>query len=88
MYWNLFQHDRPIDMDSRTWYCFTGALPYPRKDIEEWVLDHGGFPTDNIRRAHYLVSADPASNSSKMNYARKHNIPVITYSEMMHQLSK
>ena len=87
-YYNLFNHKKPIDVDSRTKYCFTGALPYPRKDLEQWVMDAGGYPTDNIRQADYLVSASPASTSSKMKYAREHNIPVVSFDELMKHLSK
>lgn len=87
-YYNLFTHKKMIDVDSRTKYCFTGALPYPRKDLEQWVIDAGGYPTDNIRQANYLVSASPLSTSSKMKYARAHNIPVITFEQLMNQLSK
>ena len=87
-YYNLFTHKKMIDVDSRTKYCFTGALPYPRKDLEQWVIDAGGYPTDNIRQANYLVSASPLSTSSKMKYARAHNIPVITFEQLMNHLSK
>lgn len=88
MYWHMFNHERPVDAESRTWYCFTGALPYPRKELEQWVLDAGGYPTDNIRRADYLVSATPTSMSTKMKYARSHNIPVISFEQLMTQLAK
>lgn len=87
-YFNMFNRNTPIDVDSRTKYCFTGALPFPRKELEEFVLDHGAYPTDNIHQANYLVSASPTSTSSKMKYARSHNIPVITFDEMQAQLSK
>ena len=87
-YYNLFVHKKPADIGSRKKYCFTGALPKPRKELEQLVMDAGGYPTDNIRQADYLVSASPTSTSTKMLYARKHNIPIITFEELNAQLSK
>ena len=87
-YYNLFVHKKPADIGSRKKYCFTGALPKPRKELEQFVMDAGGYPTDNIRQADYLVSASPTSTSTKMLYARKHNIPIITFEELNAQLSK
>ena len=87
-YYNLFVHKKPADIGSRKKYCFTGALPKPRKELEQFVIDAGGYPTDNIRQADYLVSASPTSTSSKMLYARKHGIPIITFEELNAQLSK
>lgn len=87
-YYNLFVHKKPSDIGSRKKYCFTGALPKPRKELEQFVMDAGGYPTDNIRQADYLVSASPTSTSTKMLYARKHNIPIITFEELNDQLSK
>ena len=87
-YYNLFTHIRPVDRKDRVNFCFTGALPQPRKELEAWVLKHGGYPTDNIRQANFLVSADPLSTSSKMKYAREHNIPVITFDDMVAELTQ
>lgn len=87
-YYNLFVHKKPSDIGSRKKYCFTGALPKPRKELEQFVMDAGGYPTDNIRQTDYLVSASPTSTSTKMLYARKHNIPIITFEELNDQLSK
>ena len=87
-YYNLFVHKKPANIGSRKKYCFTGALPKPRKELEQFVMDAGGYPTDNIRQADYLVSASPTSTSTKMLYARKHNIPIITFEELNDQLSK
>lgn len=82
-YYNLFTHIRPTDRANRINFCFTGALPQPRKELEGWVLKHGGYPTDNIRQANYLVAANPLSTSSKMEYARKHGIKVINFEDMV-----
>lgn len=87
-YYNLFVHKKPADVGLRKKYCFTGALPKPRKELEQFVMDAGGYPTDNIRQADYLVSASPTSTSTKMLYARKHSIPIITFEELNTQLSK
>lgn len=87
-YYNLFKHLRPGDAEKRPTYCLTGALPIPRREVERWIMSHGGMPTDNISHANYLVSASPVSNSTKMRYAREKGIPVITFDEMKAQLSK
>lgn len=88
VYYNLFEHLRPANADKLKKYCITGTLPDPRRIVEGWIRSNGGLPTSNIREADYLVSDSPISNSSKMRYARDHNIPVITFEEMKKQLSK
>ena len=87
VYYNLFTHLKPSNESNLPKFCITGTLPEPRRDIERWISEHGGHPTSNIREANYLVSAELASTSSKMKYAREHNIPVITYEELKSKLS-
>jgi hypothetical protein len=63
-------------------FCFTGALPKSRKEIGEELIAKGAMLTENIREADFLVASNKLSQSSKMKYATKQGIPVITYEQI------
>lgn len=63
--------------------CITGELSRPRKAVEKDIMDAGGFPKGSVTKATaYLVTNYPGTNSSKMQAARRHGIPVIGESEL------
>lgn len=63
-------------------FCITGKLSEPRKNIEEFIVEHGGEPTGikNIDGM-YLVCNNP-STSSKYMKAIKMGIPIITEDDL------
>jgi DNA ligase (NAD+) len=59
-------------------FCFTGALPRPRKEYEALVTEHGGTLLSGVtKELSYLVMADPTSASSKAEKARKYGTQCI-----------
>jgi len=59
-------------------FCFTGALPLPRKTYEDLVEKHGGTVLSGVtKELHYLVMADPNSGSTKAEKARKYGTQCI-----------
>jgi DNA ligase (NAD+) len=59
-------------------FCFTGALPRPRKEYEDLVEAHGGTLLSGVtKELTYLVMSDPASGSTKAEKARKYGTQCI-----------
>jgi DNA ligase (NAD+) len=59
-------------------FCFTGALPRPRKEYESLVEKHGGSVLSGVtKELDYLVLADPTSASTKAEKARKYGTQCI-----------
>ncbi len=65
-------------------FCFTGALPRPRKEYESLVEKHGGTLLSGVTKdLAYLVMADPSSGSSKAEKARKYGTSCIDVEAFM-----
>ena len=65
-------------------FCFTGALPLPRKEYEAMVEQHGGTVLSGVtKELHYLVMADPNSGSSKAEKAKKYGTQCIDDKEFL-----
>lgn len=64
--------------------CMTGSFDHPKSHYEHY-LEHHGYECVNTmsKEVTHLVCDDPDSNSSKIQYARKHNIPIITAKQLM-----
>jgi NAD-dependent DNA ligase len=53
-------------------FCFTGAMSKPRKELEQMAIQAGADIKKSVSKGlTYLVIADPNSNSSKAQKARK-----------------
>jgi DNA ligase (NAD+) len=60
-------------------FCFTGAASMPREKLWGLVRENGGeVHTGLTKTTNYLVQADPNSNSSKTQKARKYGTEVIS----------
>lgn len=59
-------------------FCFTGAMAYNRKDMEQKVVEHGGIIASVKKGLSYLVQADPTSTSSKSVKAKKLGVDIIS----------
>lgn len=79
-YYGMFSHTNTVETDKPK-FCFTGAQSIPRRELYGKVTAAGGIPTDNIREATYLVCSDPSSTSTKMQYAKQHEIKIVTFEE-------
>ncbi|MCW5834535.1 MAG: NAD-dependent DNA ligase LigA, partial [Labilithrix sp.] len=65
-------------------FCFTGALPRPRKEYEELVEEHGGTVLSGVTKdLTYLVMSDPSSASAKAEKARKYGTQCIDAAAFM-----
>lgn len=84
LFYQMFNHPDYTMPHSEDWpkFCFTGALPKSRKEIGEELIAKGATLTENIREADFLVASNKLSQSSKMKYATKQGIPVITYEQI------
>lgn len=85
LYYQMFLHPGTVPKEhTEDWpkFCFTGALPKSRKDIGAELLAKGATLTENIREADFLVASNKLTQSSKMKYATKNNIPVISYEQI------
>jgi DNA ligase (NAD+) len=60
-------------------FCFTGAMEYKRKDLQDMVTRNGGTNLDSVtKNLSYLVIADPSSTSGKAKKARELGITLIS----------
>ena len=60
-------------------FCFTGAMEYKRKDLQDMVTRNGGTNLDSVtKNLTYLVIADPSSTSGKAKKARELGITLIS----------
>lgn len=70
-------------------FCFTGAMEYKRKDLQEMVTRNGGTNSDNVTRdLDYLVMQDPDSMSGKAKKARTLGIKLISPEEFLKMCEK
>ena len=69
--------------------CFTGKMPEKRSFYEDLARKHGYEPADSVNASlSILVCADPNENSSKLQKARKNNVPVMELNEWIASLSE
>lgn len=69
-------------------FCFTGAMQYPRKDLEKMVVDNGGTALSAVSsRLTYLVQQDPTSMSNKSKKARDLGIKIISPEEFLQMVN-
>lgn len=62
--------------------CFTGKIPKPRSEIFEDAVARGWEPVDRPHsQTCVLVAADVEGNSIKLQSAREHGIPILSYEE-------
>lgn len=67
--------------------AITGSLSEPRKEIEESIKKVGGIPTSSVSKNTFaLVCNDSESGSSKLQKAKKFDIPIWTEEELRRQL--
>ena len=65
-------------------FCITGSLSQPKSHFEKLIRAKGHDYTDTFsKEVTHLVAADPGSGSSKLQKARKMNIPVISEQELL-----
>lgn len=61
-----------------TSFCFTGTMTRKREDLEDLVVEHGGIVKSQVTKGlTYLVMADPNSNTTKAQAARKNGTKTI-----------
>ena len=69
-------------------FCFTGAMQYPRKDLEKMVVDNGGTALSAVSsRLTYLVQQDPTSMSNKSKKAKDLGIKIISPEEFLQMVN-
>jgi DNA ligase (NAD+) len=65
-------------------FCFTGASTRPRAELEELAKKAGGEVKNSVgKKLTYLVMADPTSNTSKAQAARKNGTQCISETEFL-----
>jgi len=70
-------------------FCITGSLSQPKIHLEKLIRAKGHDYTDTFsKEVTHLVAADPLSGSSKLQKARKMNIPVISEPELLALLDR
>lgn len=71
-----------VGLSGKPIVCFTGAMPSPRKQLLS-EAEKAGWET--VDRPHpsitVLVAADPNGGSNKLQFAREHAIPVLTFED-------
>ena len=69
-------------------FCFTGAMEYKRKDLQDIVTAHGGTNLDSVtKNLTYLVIADPNSTSGKAKKARDLGITLISPEQFLEMVN-
>lgn len=70
-------------------FCFTGAMEYKRKDLQDMVSARGGTNLDSVtKNLTYLVIADPNSTSGKAKKARELGITLISPQQFMEMMQE
>lgn len=65
-------------------FCFTGAMEYKRKDLQDMVTANGGTNLDSVTKTlTYLVMQDKNSTSGKAKKARDLGITLISPEEFL-----
>ena len=68
--------------------CFTGKFDLSRSECQKLVEDNDMIFTDSMSKdVSYLVVSDMNTTSSKMQYAKKNNIKILTFDEFKSLLS-
>lgn len=68
--------------------CFTGAMEYKRKDLQDMVTAQGGTNLDSVtKNLTYLVIADPNSTSGKAKKARDLGITLISPEQFLEMVN-
>lgn len=68
-------------------FCFTGAMEYKRKDLQDMVTANGGTNLDSVtKNLTYLVCENLDTKSNKYKNAIKYNVKCITLKEFMQLL--
>jgi DNA ligase (NAD+) len=69
-------------------FCFTGAMEYKRKDLQDMVTAQGGTNFDSVtKNLTYLVIADPNSTSGKAKKARELGITLISPEQFLEMVN-
>ena len=69
-------------------FCFTGAMEYKRKDLQDMVTAQGGTNLDSVtKNLTYLVIADPSSTSGKAKKARDLGITLISPEQFLEMVN-
>jgi len=69
-------------------FCFTGAMEYKRKDLQDMVTAQGGTNLDSVtKNLTYLVTADPNSTSGKAKKARDLGITLISPEQFLEMVN-
>ena len=69
-------------------FCFTGAMEYKRKDLQDMVTAQGGTNLDSVtKNLTYLVIADPNSTSGKAKKARDMGITLISPKQFLEMVN-
>lgn len=64
--------------------CFTGKMAHKRSEMEEIARSKGYIPMDHVdKNLNILVVADPNSNSSKLQKAKKYGTKIISEEEFL-----
>ena len=64
-------------------FCISGSFQVPKKDIENYIEERGGKITSTVTsNTSYLIS-NGELNGKKLETARKKNVKVITYNELL-----
>ena len=70
-------------------FCFTGAMEYKRKDLQDMVTAQGGTNLDSVtKNLTYLVIADPNSTSGKAKKARDLGITLISPEQFLKMVNE
>ena len=70
-------------------FCFTGAMEYKRKDLQDMVTAQGGTNLDSVtKNLTYLVIADPNSTSGKAKKARELGITLISPEQFLEMVNE
>lgn len=74
---------------SKPTVCFTGKMPEKRSYYEDLARKHGYEPADSVNSSlSLLVCVDVNENSSKLQKARKNNVPIMELNEWIASLSE
>lgn len=89
-----YEYFKPVPVvkeDKQAIICFTGKFSIPRSECKKYVESKNMKFTDSMTSnvsCLVVASSDALNNpSTKMNYALKHNIPILTYEQFLQRYS-